>query len=90
MIFEPIRLGLVILLLGRRRPLLQLLAFLGGGFSLGVGAGLVVLFVLRTAPVVGHVSVAEVQIASGLVALLIATGLATHVALRRTVRPVPG
>ncbi|OBH11183.1 MULTISPECIES: GAP family protein [unclassified Mycobacterium] len=87
-IFEPIRLGLVILLLSRRRPLLQLLVFLCGGFALGVGAGLVVLFVLRAAPVVGHLSVAEVQIASGVVALLIALVLFTSWSLRRVARPV--
>lgn len=87
--FEPIRLGLVVLLLSRRRPLVQLLVFLGGGFAMGVGAGLVVLFILRTAPVVGHVNVAEVQIASGLVALLIAAVLATKASLRKLVRPAP-
>ncbi|OBH30110.1 hypothetical protein A5692_19750 [Mycobacterium sp. E342] len=86
-IFEPIRLGLVILLLSRRRPLLQLLVFLCGGFALGVGAGLVVLFVLRAAPVVGHLSVAEVQIASGVVALLIALVLFTSWSLRSLARP---
>ncbi|OBI24955.1 GAP family protein [Mycobacterium sp. E2238] len=88
-IFEPIRVGLVILLLGRRRPLLQLLMFLCGGFAMGVGAGLIVLFVLRAAPVVGHFSVAEVQIASGLVALLVAVALATNVVRRRIARPAP-
>jgi hypothetical protein len=87
--FEPIRLGLVVLLLSRRRPLVQLLVFLGGGFAMGVGAGLVVLFVLRTAPVAGHVDVPEVQIASGLVALVIAAVLATKAMLRKLVRPVP-
>ncbi|OCB26955.1 hypothetical protein A5675_19200 [Mycobacterium malmoense] len=87
--FEPIRLGLVVLLLSRRRPLVQLLVFLGGGFAMGVGAGLVVLFILRTAPVVGHVNVPEVQIASGLVALVIAAVLATKASLRKLVRPVP-
>ncbi|KLO41946.1 GAP family protein [Mycobacterium nebraskense] len=88
-IFEPIRLGVVVLLLSRRRPLLQLLVFLCGGFIMGVGAGLVVLFILRAAPVVGHFSVAQVQIASGFVALLIAAVLATNVSLRRMVRPAP-
>lgn len=86
-IFEPIRLGLVVLLLSRRRPLMQLLAFLCGGFTMGVGVGLIVLFLLRTAPAVGHVSVAQVQIASGLVALLIAVTLATGVSARSRARP---
>ncbi len=82
-IFEPIRLGLVILLLNRRRPLLQLIAFLCGGFTMGVGVGLVVLFALRTAPVIGHLTVAEVQVGSGLVALLIAIVLSTTVTLQK-------
>ncbi|OBH82331.1 hypothetical protein A5681_23400 [Mycobacterium scrofulaceum] len=86
-IFEPIRLGLVVLLLSRRRPLMQLLAFLCGGFTMGVGVGLIVLFLLRTAPAVGHLSVAQVQIASGLVALLIAATLATGVSARGRARP---
>ncbi|OBG50345.1 MULTISPECIES: GAP family protein [unclassified Mycobacterium] len=86
-IFEPIRLGLVILLLSRRSPLRQLLAFLCGGFAMGVGVGLTVLFLLRTAPVVGHVSVAQVQIASGLVALLIAVVVATRDSARSRARP---
>lgn len=85
-IFEPIRLGLVILLLNRRRPLLQLLLFLGGGLTMGTGVGLVVLFALRATPVIGHLTVPKVQVGSGLIALLIAllmgVALRTNVALR--------
>lgn len=87
-IFEPIRLSLVVLLLSRKRPLLQLLVFLCGGLTMGSGAGLVVLFVLRSAPVVGDVNLAQVQIASGLIALLLAAVLAAnslrHTHVRRT------
>ncbi len=85
-IFEPVRLGLVILLLNRRRPLLQLLMFLCGGLTMGTGVGLVVLFALRATPVIGHLTVAEVQVGAGLIALLIAlllgAVLPTNVALR--------
>ncbi|MGO9383173.1 MAG: GAP family protein [Mycobacterium sp.] len=84
-IFEPIRLGLVVLLLNRRRPLLQLSVFLCGGFAMGVGAGLVVLFILRTTPLVGHFTTAKVQVATGLIALLIAVALAANVSLRKLV-----
>jgi hypothetical protein len=49
-IFEPIRMGLAVLMLNRPRPMLQLLAFLCGGFTMGVGAGVVVLFILRSTP----------------------------------------
>ncbi len=88
-IFEPIRLGLVILLLNRRRPLLQLIGFLCGGFTMGVGVGLVVLFALRTAPVIGHLTVAEVQVGSGLTALLIAVVLSTTVTLQKVFPRAP-
>ena len=46
---EPFRIGMTLLLLNRPRPALQLLAFLAGGFAMGVTVGLIVLFVLRPA-----------------------------------------
>jgi hypothetical protein len=80
-IFEPIRLGFAVLMLNRPRPLLQLLAFLCGGFTMGVGAGVVVLFVLRATPLAsGMFTLPQVQIAAGLVALLVALVVATDVA----------
>jgi hypothetical protein len=85
-IFEPIRLGLVVLLLNRRRPLLQLVVFLCGGFTMGFGVGLVVLFSLRATPLAGHFTVAKVQVAAGLIAMLIAVVLATSVSLRKLIR----
>ncbi len=88
-IFEPIRLGLVILLLNRRRPLLQLIAFLSGGFTMGVGVGLVVLFALRSAPVIGHLTVAEVQVGSAVIALLVAVVLSMTVPLRSVFARTP-
>jgi len=88
-IFEPVRLGLVILLLNRRRPLAQLIVFLCGGFTMGVGVGLVVLFALRTAPVIGHLTVPEVQVGSGLIALLIAGALSASVTLQKAFPRVP-
>ena len=91
-IFEPIRLGLAVLMLNRPRPLLQLLAFLCGGLTMGIGLGLVVLFVLRSTPV-GHgmLTLAQVQIAAGLLALLAAIVVATNVSARKIVgrRPAP-
>jgi len=88
-IFEPIRLGLVVLLLNRRRPLLQLSVFVCGGFAMGVGAGLVVLFMLRATPLAGHFTTAKVQVATGLIALLIAVALAANVSLRKLVPRAP-
>src|SRR5262245_54350870 len=46
---EPFRIGMTVLMLNRPRPLLQLLAFLCGGFAMGMSVGLVVLFGLRRA-----------------------------------------
>src|SRR5688572_23664325 len=78
-IFEPIRIGLAVLMLNRPRPMLQLLAFLCGAFTMGVGVGLVVLFILRSTPLAaGKFTVADVQIAIGLLALLVAVVVATN------------
>jgi hypothetical protein len=86
-IFEPIRIGLAVLMLNRPRPVLQLLAFLCGGLTMGVGAGLVVLFILRTTPLAtGKFSVGKVQIAIGLVALLVALAVATNISARKLIR----
>jgi hypothetical protein len=89
-IFEPIRLGLAVLMLNRPRPLLQLLAFLCGGLTMGIGVGLVVLFVLRSTPVAhGMLTLAQVQIAAGLLALFVAIVVATNVSARKIVRRRP-
>jgi hypothetical protein len=88
-IFEPIRLGLAVLMLNRPRPMLQLFAFLCGGFTMGLGVGLVILFILRTTPLAGHFTVAQAQIVAGLLALLVAAALATNVLVRRQIRRVP-
>jgi hypothetical protein len=88
-IFEPIRIGLAVLMLNRPRPMLQLLAFLCGAFTMGVGVGLVVLFILRSTPLAaGKFTVAEVQIAIGLLALLVAVVLATNMTARQFARGV--
>jgi Sap, sulfolipid-1-addressing protein len=88
-IFEPIRLGLAVLMLNRRRPMLQLFTFLCGGFTMGIGVGLVILFILRTTPLAGNFTVAQAQIVAGLLALLVAVVLATHVFARKLIRRVP-
>jgi hypothetical protein len=87
-IFEPIRLGLAVLMLNRPRPMLQLLTFLCGGFSMGLGVGLVILFILRTTPLAGHFTVAQAQIVAGSLALLVAAALAANVLIRKQ-RRVP-
>ena len=81
-VLEPIRIGLVVLMLHRRRPMLQLLVFLCGGLTMGVGVGLVLLFLLGATPLAGHLTVAGVQISTGLTALLVAVVLTTGVSAR--------
>ncbi|MGO9158010.1 GAP family protein [Mycobacterium sp.] len=88
-IFEPIRLSLGVLMLNRRRPMLQLFTFLCGGFTMGIGVGLVILFILRTTPLAGNFTVAQAQIVAGLLALLVAVVLATNVLTRKLIRRVP-
>jgi len=88
-IFEPIRLGLAVLMLNRRRPMLQLSTFLCGGFTMGIGVGLVILFILRTTPLAGNFTVAQAQIVAGLLALLVAVLLATNAFARKLIRRAP-
>ena len=80
---EPFRIGMTLLLLNRPRPALQLLAFLAGGFAMGVTVGLIVLFVLRPAVGSAHFTMPRVQIVVGAVVLvnaaLVATGVLNRV-----------
>lgn len=83
---EPFRLGMTVVMLNRTRPAVDLLAFLLGGFLMGIAVGLVMLFGLRSLVDSGldsggsaHVTLPKVQIGLGL-ALLVAAAV---VALRR-------
>ena len=68
---EPFRIGMTVLMLNRPRPALQLLAFLCGGFAMGLTVGLVVLFVFRRALLGSrHFTLPNVQILIGVLALL--------------------
>src|SRR5262249_19647987 len=74
---EPFRVGMTVLMLNRPRPALQLLAFLCGGFAMGMTVGLVVLFVFRR-KLLGSsfFTLPNVQILIGLLALLVAVVVA--------------
>lgn len=76
---EPFRIGMTVVMLNRPRPLLQLLAFLAGGFVMGTTVGLIVLFGLRPVSRSAHFTLPKVQIVVGLVVLvtaaLVGTGL---------------
>ncbi len=70
---EPFRLGMTVLMLNRPRPVLQLFAFLCGGFAMGTTVGLIVLFVFRRILLqTSVVTVPRVQLLIGLLTLCIA------------------
>lgn len=73
---EPFRIGMTVVMLNRPRPLLQLLAFLIGGFAMGTTVGVIVLFILRPALGSAHFTLPRVQLAVGAVALVAAAVLA--------------
>jgi hypothetical protein len=77
---EPFRIGMTVLMLNRPRPMLQLLAFLAGGFAMGISVGLVVLFALQPRLLESeHFTLPKVQIAIGVLALLGSAVVATNV-----------
>lgn len=89
---EPFRIGMTVLMLNRRRPMLQLFAFLSGGFAMGISVGLVVIFVFRRR--LGgstHLTLPTVQMLIGGLAVLIAAMLAIRIAVDRfrRGRPIP-
>jgi Sap, sulfolipid-1-addressing protein len=75
---EPFRIGMTVLMLNRPRPVLQLLAFLSGGFAMGAAVGLVVIFAFRPGLLwSAHFTLPKVQIAIGVLAVLMAALLAS-------------
>jgi len=85
---EPFRLGLTVLMLNRPRPLRQLLAFLCGGFAMGITVGVVVLFAPRPALLGSrHFTLPTVQIVVGGLALVAAVVLDSGVRLSRADGP---
>jgi hypothetical protein len=74
---EPFRIGMTILMINRPRPLLQLLAFLTGGFAMGIAVGVIVLFILRPAVGSAHFTLPRVQIIVGAVLLINAVVVGT-------------
>jgi Sap, sulfolipid-1-addressing protein len=77
--FEPFRIGMTVVMLNRPRPMLQLLAFLCGGFTMGISVGLVVLFVFRRRLLGStYFTLPKVQILIGVLALVVAAVLAAR------------
>lgn len=81
---EPFRIGMSVLMLNRPRPLLQLSAFLCGGFLMGLTVGAAVLFLLESRAESAHFTLPRVQIAIGMLALLAAAVLAVTKGRPRT------
>ena len=82
---EPFRIGMVVVMLNRPRPHLQLAAFLAGGFLMGLSVGSVVLFALGSrVPITAHFTLPRVQIVIGVLALLVAAILAVTKGRDRT------
>jgi len=80
---EPFRIGMTVLMLNRPRPMLQLFAFLCGGFAMGMTVGLAVVFGLqRRLLSSSHLTLPKLQILIGGMALLVAVALSAQVALR--------
>lgn len=81
---EPFRIGMTVLMLNRPRPILQLCAFLCGGFAMGITVGLVVIFVFRRRLVASaHLTLPTVQVLIGGLAVVVAALLALRVAADR-------
>lgn len=82
---EPFRVGMTVLMLNRPRPVLQLAAFLCGGFLMGLSIGAVVIFVLGAHLTArADVTLPTVQIAIGALALLASIALAITKGRERT------
>ncbi len=82
---EPFRIGMTVLMLNRPRPRLQLAAFLGGGFVMGLSVGAVVLIALEARlPTSAHITLPRVQIVLGVLALLAAAIAAATTGRART------
>lgn len=81
---EPTRLGLIALLLTRPRPIRHLIVFQITGLTISLSVGLTVLFVFHHSFFgKSHVSPAPLQIAFGVVLLLLAAVLASNIPLNR-------
>ena len=91
---DPLRIGITALIVSRPRPVLQLLAFWLGGLVMGFAVGLGVLFLLRDLALdfindlestTATSTVGLVQIAIGVLALLLAGMIALRFPARRRV-----
>ena len=86
---EPTRFALVPMLLSRRNPVVQLLAYTAGSFAVSLVFGLLILFVFRHNPLGTNASTGGwAQIVVGVVALIIALIMAVRWSRARGKEPV--
>lgn len=85
---EPFRIGMTVLMLNRPWPVLQLAAFLSGGFLMGLSVGAAVLFVVDShLPKATDITLPRVQIVLGVLSLIAAAVLALTTGRARTPPP---
>ncbi len=97
---DPVRIGLAVILVSRRRPMLNLLAYWLGGMTAGIGVGLVLLRLLRDSlPAIVHffhdvsstfasLTGGHFKILLGVFSLLVAAVNAVRLARQRGQMPV--
>lgn len=90
--FDPTRIGFILVVLSRPRPILQLAAYLCGGVLMSAAVAVLVVFVVHRGLFrVPEIDGATVQLVVGVLAVLLAAFLATNVsvgALSRKAVPV--
>ncbi|MCV7064706.1 GAP family protein, partial [Mycolicibacterium farcinogenes] len=85
--FDPTRIGFILVVLSRPRPILQLAAYLSGGVLMSAAVAILVVFVVhRGLFSIPEIDGATVQIAVGVLALLLAAGLAASTSVSRRSR----
>jgi Sap, sulfolipid-1-addressing protein len=94
---DPVRIGIALLLVSRRRPVINLLAYWLGGMAAGLGFGLVALTMLRNSlsglvhdasSTLASLTGGHVKIVIGVLALLIAAVYVVGLARRRAQVPM--
>lgn len=89
--FDPTRIGFILVVLSRPRPILQLAAYLCGGVLMSAAVAILVVFVVHRGLFnIPEIDGATVQLVVGVLALLLAAFLATNISVRsRSRRTVP-
>ncbi|CRZ14549.1 GAP family protein [Mycolicibacterium neworleansense] len=80
--FDPTRIGFILVVLSRPRPILQLAAYLSGGILMSAAVAILVVFVVHHGLFsIPEIDGATVQLVVGVLALLLAAFLATNLSV---------